>query len=209
MERKQFDNGINICTTIECLYHSVPDALRDSWGDPVRTASANTFFHWLNAPSSDRWRGDPPLTNLAVYIYDSRRDLQDEHPGLNPKNRVDYVRWFLAHAQREHELDSVFIRSLRDLYMKWAKAPCAQDPLGRNGVPIITNFGAWMYSFRRELQSRFPDLYGEHRVDFAVWFAHSTRIEEKDGVELVLPVVTSWAKACLPVTNAVLASGHD
>jgi hypothetical protein len=163
---------------------------------PARLAAIHAGFNrW--AVLLDPARSEPgelPLTRLASFIYDTRADQQLDFPVLHGNARVSYVRWFMAHALTEYTFDDCCMDAVIDTYRAWAKAESARDPYFGRGVPIVTNLGAYMHSTRLDLQQLFPDPYGVHRVDFAEWFIHTVRSEERFGREMTIPVLISWAK---------------
>ena len=81
-----------------------------------------------------------------------------------------------------------------DSYLAWLKSPASVDTAGGKMAPVITELGAYLYSIRSDVRAIMPDLYGAHRVDFADWFISSAAKEYNLARNLVLPVITSWAK---------------
>jgi hypothetical protein len=190
MKLAEFDNAVPTCSLIEDVYHAATSDRRRDWGDPGRTAGDRSFFAWLNAPARRETGLRPVLSNLAVHVYDTRPDLRAAFPRLEGFGAVAYTLWFLEHAQREYGLDLAFVRPVEERFEAWGVAPSAGGP---DGIPVITNFGAYLYSRRPDIQAQFPDLYGEHRVDFSVWFIHAARLLPGVRRAYILPVLVSWA----------------
>jgi len=89
-----------------------------------------------------------------------------------------------------------------DSYLAWLKAPASADPVVEKTTPIITELGAYLYSIRSDVRALMPDLYGEHRVDFADWFISSASKEYGLDYKLILPLISSWAQAKMLVDKA-------
>lgn len=63
-----------------------------------------TLLAWSNMPArEDRNESEPTpvLTNLAVYIYHLRPDLQAAFPDLFGDDRLCFARWFVNHARSQ------------------------------------------------------------------------------------------------------------
>ena len=71
-------------------------------GDSVLdTSSRDCFFHWANAAADEdplAAKAIPLLTNLAVFVYKYRPDLQAAFPDIFDLNRLGYAAWFLRYA---------------------------------------------------------------------------------------------------------------
>ena len=52
----------------------------------------------------------PRLTNLAVFVYKQRPDLQAEFPDLFDLNRLGYAAWFLRYAGHRYDWIALFSR---------------------------------------------------------------------------------------------------
>jgi hypothetical protein len=194
-EIPQFDNGVPVRPILVDLYLSLPPEVTRRWPNLSSTDPEESFFAWANAPSARAGDAVPLLSNLAVHILQVRPDLHDEIPSLEGWLRTAYIRWFLNNARDDYNLPDEFIRPMAESFQKWSAAPA--EPDGRAALPIVTNFGAYVYSIRPDLRSAFPDLYGRHRVDFSNWFIHTAPQEYGVGREQIIPVVLSWAEAGL------------
>jgi hypothetical protein len=189
MAPTHFDNGIRFSPIMAQIYESLP------WHNQGQNDLAGTgpesFFAWLNA-SSENHDGDPPISNLADYIYQKRVDLRQVFPNLQGWTRIAFIQWFLIHAQREYDLDDHFINTMQRKVQEWAILPARGD----TGVPVVTNLGAYLHATQPKLEEKFPNIYGEHRVDFAVWFLYHAVLERCRRRDLILPIILSWARAC-------------
>ena len=86
---------------------------REHAGDNVRdTALRDCFFRWANAAADEDPLGSeaiPRLTNLAVFVYKRRPDLQAAFPDIFDLNRLGYAAWFLRYAGHRYDLDRSFL----------------------------------------------------------------------------------------------------
>ncbi len=77
--------------------------------DPVFIAPLlEGFRDWLNAPAEEDPRCDATplaITNVALYLYHIRRDLQATFPDVFGKHRFPFARWFVEHGRAEFSLD--------------------------------------------------------------------------------------------------------
>jgi hypothetical protein len=185
MANVQFENGIAASPIMAKIYESLPE--KPAGGD-----RSSAFREWLNAPSTKYGGENPPITNLAAWLYDKRVDLQSTFPRLSGTTRIEFVQWYLIHAQREYDLDDHFVAPMQQAALAWATSRSAADP---QGVPLVTNLGAYLHATQSNLQKRFPDIYGEHRVDFADWYLYHAELERCPRRDLIVPVVLSWARA--------------
>jgi hypothetical protein len=165
----------SLLKTIYLSFDSAEAARR--WPD---IASAPTTFHaWLNAPANaDPYTpaAAPMITNIAAHIHRTRTDVSAVFPDLYGQHRVDFVLWLIEHAARDYHLDDAYIAPLRLSLADWATRPDANDPVqapaggaGHATAPILTNLAAYVYSRRPDLRAAFPDPYGRHRIDLALW----------------------------------------
>jgi hypothetical protein len=191
MDNARFDNGVPISPVMVQIYESLPGDKAKEWGG----VSSSAYYHWLNAPADSDASGDPPISNLAAWLYHKRVDLRETFPGLTPTTRVAFFQWYLVHAQREYHLDEEFVTPMRDAVLAWARRRSPADPMGAAGVPMVTNLGAYLHATQTKLQKLFPDIYGRNRVDFAVWYLYHVQLERCTQRDLILPVVLSWAEA--------------
>ncbi len=192
MNNISFENGVRVSPVMVQVFESSP-------GDPAQpfeSATQTLFFNWLNGPSEKYAKHEPPITNLAAWIYGKRVDLQQVFPGMEGPMRIAFIQWYLIHAQREYDLDDAFVKPMQQSVLNWAIQRSPSDPLGAKGIPMVTNLGVYLHATQLNLQKRFPDIFGVHRVDFAVWYLYDATLERCARRDLILPVVTSWAQAC-------------
>jgi hypothetical protein len=65
----------------------------------------------------------------------------------------------------------------RESFFAWLHAPACQDPERLDGNPLITNLAHHIYRTRLDLQTAFPDPFGEDRHRFARWFVRHSQAE--------------------------------
>ncbi len=188
-----FDNGVAIAPIIVRLYLTIPSGKAKHWLPVDKSANPNSFFAWLNAPT-DR---DPYsfsqqpyvlISNLAVYIYDLRMDVQAAFPDLYGQNRTDFAKWFIQWASSEYQLDNAFIEPVYQSYITWANAASPNDPVQERTLPLITNIAEVIYKQRPDVQAVFPNLYGQDRVSFIQWFTERASVEHQLDKALITPL---------------------
>ena len=89
----------------------------------LETSSPNGFFGWANAAADEDPLGPkavPRMTNLAVFVYKRRPDLQAAFPDIFDLNRLGYAAWFLRYAGHRYELDRSF---LTPIALSWISEP--------------------------------------------------------------------------------------
>ena len=120
---ERFDNGVPFVPILAELLESAPPEKRARWRNVPDTASRDCFFHWVNAPADEDTLGSeaiPRLTNLAVFVYKQRPDLQAAFPDIFDLNRLGYAAWFLRYAGHRYELDRSF---LTPIALSWISKP--------------------------------------------------------------------------------------
>jgi len=86
-----FDNGVPFAPILVELLESAPRENRSRWHKILDTASRNCFFRWANAAADEDPLGleaIPRMTNLAVFVYRPRPDLQAAFPDIFDLNRL-------------------------------------------------------------------------------------------------------------------------
>ena len=81
------------------------------------TPMQDALLAWAGLPAKEdpyRDQAAPTLTNLAIYVYRMRPDLQVAFPDVFAQDRHYYAHWFLSHAQDEYVLAPMFVEILRD-----------------------------------------------------------------------------------------------
>jgi len=118
-----FDNGVPFVPILAELLETAPSEKRARWGNMLDTASRDSFFHWANAAAEEDPLGSkaiPRMTNLAVFVYKQRPDLQAAFPDIFDLNRLGYAAWFLRYAGHRYELDCSF---LTPIALSWISKP--------------------------------------------------------------------------------------
>ena len=120
---ERFDNGAPFVPILAELLEGAPPEKRSRWCNVLDTASRDCFFHWANAPADDDTLGSeaiPRMTNLAVFVYKQRPDLQAAFPDIFDLNRLGYAAWFLRYAGHRYGLDRSF---LTPIALSWISKP--------------------------------------------------------------------------------------
>ncbi len=187
-----FPNGVRISP----IMGNVHALLAEDHLEPGDLSSL-AFCEWLNASTSSVATNEPPpITNFAAWLYDRRVDLREAFPSLHGPMRIALIQWYLIHAQKEYDLDDAFVAPMQRAVLEWAVKSSPDDPLGDQAVPLVTNLGVYLHVTQPNLQKPYPDIFGRHRVDFAVWYLYNADLERCARRDLILPVVLSWARAC-------------
>lgn len=192
-----FDNGVPISPFLVKAYLSVPSEITKEWLPVDSAEPVNSFFAWLKAPSGrdlNRNKDLPAITNLASYIHRTRFDLQKAFPDPYGQNRIDYLSWFLGHAQSECKFDRAFIEPIRKSFIEWANQSAPADLYREGKWPVITNIAAYIYNIRPDLQQAFPDIYGQNRLDYAGWLTVHGRLEHSLEKDFLLSILMSMAQ---------------
>jgi hypothetical protein len=120
---KRFDNGVPFVPILAELLESTPAEERRRWRNVLDTVSRDCFFHWANAAADEdplRSEAIPRMTNLAVFVYTQRPDLQAAFPDIFGLNRLGYAAWFLRYAGYRYQLDRSF---LTPIALSWISKP--------------------------------------------------------------------------------------
>jgi hypothetical protein len=156
--------------------------LDDTLVGPVRA----TLTAWATRPAPDDPAGQAPgaesgaslpvLTNLAMFLYRERPDLQAAFPDVYGQHRLDIVYWLIGKARDEYRIEDAWVAPLRRAFMAWAARPDAGDPAApasaaqpQADLPALTNLAQFVFQRRSDLRAAFPDVYGRHRLDFLLW----------------------------------------
>ncbi len=148
---------------------------------------------WGQTMSASDPRSDnalPPITNLAAYVYQTRPDVQAIFPDLYGEHRIKYLVWLFKWSDQDPKVEPALAKSTLASFLSWANVPDPDDPHQSDPVLRMTRLAIFAYRSSPELQQAFPDIYGEHRVDYLKWF-----LEHYAWVlGVVRPVVASWAE---------------
>jgi Sulfotransferase domain len=134
---KRFDNRVPFPPILEELLESAPAEKRARWQNVLDTSSRDSFFRWANdAAEGDPLRSEatPRLTNLAVFVYRQRPDLQAAFPDIFDLNRLAYAAWFMRYAGHRYQLDLCF---LTPIALSWMGKPSFAARV-RRGFDSIT-----------------------------------------------------------------------
>jgi hypothetical protein len=103
-----FDNGVAIPAVARRLYLGLADSAAQ-FGDPFRTAAAESYFNWLNQPVDVSPNPALIITHLWQAIYQERADVRSVYPEPFGANRKGFVKWAATSGVRELEIHKSFI----------------------------------------------------------------------------------------------------
>ena len=111
------------------------------------------------------------------------------------------VRLFLSvPSERSRQWPLVTLTTPGSFYA-WMNEPAEADPDPRHAI-FLTNLAAFIHSTRTDLQDGFPDLFGQDRLGYALWFVGRAQVEGEIAAALVQPVrdaLLAWA--CAPAED--------
>ncbi len=94
-----FDNGVRVADITRRIYHDWPGSV-ERFGNPFSTASAESFYRWLNAPAEE---GNlPGVTNFWNSVYRRRPDLLSKFGDLSSDNRGRFETWIRTTGIKEY-----------------------------------------------------------------------------------------------------------
>jgi hypothetical protein len=126
----EFENGVRIPPIVEKLYLSLDADVTRRWDPIERTSGPGSFYDWLNAPADSdphRETAAPVITNLATYVYSTRKDLQLQYPDIYGQNRIGYAHWFAMAGRDIYALDKAFVLPI---LLSWSGTRLALRPEG-------------------------------------------------------------------------------
>jgi hypothetical protein len=177
------------------------DHARKEYGfdEAFRRPVYESFLRWATAPAAEEGDPQPRLSNLAVYVYETRPDLRAEIPDLRGRPRVEFSRWFLVHVPREWGIGEEFVRPVYESLVAWGAGPC--DERGRAAHPMLSNMAVHLYESFPQLRERFPSLEGSDRIEYIRWFLANARRDYGLDEAFTRPMresFTRWAVAPSP-----------
>jgi hypothetical protein len=169
-------------------YHKgirIPDIARTLWRElestdpawnPFGTTPDDQFLDrvlsWLNEPVDDGPAGQPPITRLALGIYQHRPDVQRILPDVLGKDRQQFAYWLATRGKEDHALDDCFVRAVTEerttSLREWAKLSGRQRRVRL--YYIVTN---WL--FRIGVGDHLVRKLGERRVSRVRQFLARTK----------------------------------
>ncbi len=84
-----------------------------------RVPMSQADLAWASAPADkDRHRrpGDPPISNLMAWIYDTRSDVQQKYPDIFGADRLDYAIWIMTNASLEYAEGEIIAQPLLEWF---------------------------------------------------------------------------------------------
>ncbi|MFC2037575.1 hypothetical protein ACFLYD_06380 [Chloroflexota bacterium] len=155
-----YHEGVRIPDVARTLFRELEEN-EPAW-DPFQTAPDDQYvskvLSWLNQAVDD---GQPPVTQLALGIYERRPDLQQACPDVLGDDRQLYIRWFVTRGKDEYGLDGFFLKPVTE-----RKAPAGlqlKDLSARQlGVRFYYSVTDWFY--RIGVGASLERRLGERRV---------------------------------------------
>jgi hypothetical protein len=186
------DHGV-IVTELGAYLHSTRADLSQLWPDLFGTHRVD-FSDWFLSNAASEYRLDPTLiapvaSSWAKSFRTSASTFSDGTPIVPILKRA-----YLSLPKRLKDRWADPSADGADSFLSWLKSPAEADPAAGDRAPIVTELGAFLYSVRCDIRGLMPDLYGEHRVDFADWFVSSAAADYGLDQSLVTPVLLSWAQ---------------
>ena len=136
---------------------------------------------WANARAVDAdllgTDPEPFVSNIALYIYRLRSDLQQLFPTLANHHRVTYLHWFLHWAQNDFDLDVELVAPVREAFERWAHVRSPRDRQWREGMPYISNYAAYLHDAWPGPRQLFHDPFDSQRDEFIQWYNAQTHLE--------------------------------
>lgn len=91
-----FEDGTPIPPAARRALRSV-DPHGRRWPNPVATQEAGSFLEWLREPADrNQW---PPLSRIALALWDQRPDLQQAFPSPGGRDRARFAHWLSEHRE--------------------------------------------------------------------------------------------------------------
>lgn len=186
------DHGV-IVTELGAYLHSTRADLSRLWPD-LYGAHRVDFSDWFLSNAASEYHLDPTLiapvaSSWTKGFRTSASTFSDGTPIVHLVKRA-----YLSLPKRLKDRWADPSTDGEDSFLSWLKSPAEADPGAGERVPIATELGAFLYSTRCDIRGLMPDLYGEHRVDFADWFVSSAAADYLLDQSLVMPVLLSWAR---------------
>lgn len=101
-----WDNGVPIPDLVRAVYGDLGRSAR-RFGDPFRTASPDSFFHWLLQPLD----GDHRVTHLWAEVVRRRPDVVNAFPDPFGADRERFVAWTVSSGAAEHDIPDALMRT--------------------------------------------------------------------------------------------------
>lgn len=96
-----FDNGVPIPDIARRLYRDLGDE-NSRFGDPLQTASPDSYFHWLTEGVSCDGQRSGAVPRLWREIYNRRSDVQRAYPNPDGPDCDRFLRWAAEFGANEY-----------------------------------------------------------------------------------------------------------
>lgn len=210
----RFDDGTEVPGVARRVLQALdPEGKR--WTEPFLASAQDSFLRWLQSP--DRPGAEIHLPRIALAVWEQRPDLQQIFPFPEGKSRAGFAEWFVQHAA-ENQIGPAFTLPVEESLRRLGRSPDAREihdqawhalsrgvalrfteeeiaTLGTEAGaepgrrPRIPRLALMLHRQRTDLQSAYPDPFGEHRKSFALWYVTCGRAEFDLPPALVWPVL--------------------
>jgi len=194
-----FDNGVKIPDVARTLYARADRRKKIKFGNPFSSASANSFFSWINQPVDHLILPDMPvLTRLHMELYNARPDLKLAYPEPLGANRLQVIHWLEKHAVEDFNIDPYFVPGR--YYTKLSEAK--------------TRFGRMRFLMKKFMVSIHPRLKeGISRIfpPHSLWFQKLQIINKKyveKNIGIVYPAIPQQDPEENPLPFGVNVAGY-
>ena len=86
-----FDNGVPVPDIARSLFLELGDKV-EAFGDPLESASPDSYFHWLSEPADGSCDG-PRVTRLWQAVYRARPDVRARSPTCLVPTATGFLHW--------------------------------------------------------------------------------------------------------------------
>ncbi len=101
-----FDNDVPVPDIARALFLELGDKV-EAFGDPLESASPDSYFHWLSEPADGSCDG-PRVTRLWHAVYHARPDVRRAFPDLFGADRDRFLHWTASSGHGEHRVSERF-----------------------------------------------------------------------------------------------------
>jgi len=159
-------------TNLAAYVHRIRADVRGVYPDVFRR-DRHAYARWFLNHGSKEF--DLPEAFLGP-VHDSLNPFRG-HAGFDNGLPVVpiVVELYLSIEQCSERWPSPWITRSQDNFCAWINAP-ADDDSGHGSLPLITNLASYVYRARADVQGAYPDVFGDDRHAFALWFSsHGSR----------------------------------
>lgn len=81
-----------------------------------------------------------------------------------------------------------------DTYFNWLNRPADEDPAKDTNQPLVTNLARYLHFVQRDIRHKYPDLFGQDRIGYLMWFLKVARGAYELDEAFVQPVSESFTR---------------